>query len=279
MRWHIALGSLSAVILIAVLGWVAYNEQSRMQSFTQAYEARQIESGASLFGTLCLTCHGPQGKGIVGVAPALNAADLFNGERLRAIGYSGTLNDYVKGVIAAGRPVPSAGSSYPQRMPTWAQEYGGPLRPDEVEALVAFVLNWEERALAEAGGGAPAPSGPTIGSDITVSLPAGDADRGSQLAQSGEGGCSACHELASVGPAWAAAGGQPGIGTRAGQRISEPDYNGNATTAQQYLIESIVAPNAFVVAGYQEGIMPRDYAQRLSAQQVADMIAYMESLP
>lgn len=278
MRWHIALGSLSAVILIGVFGWVAYNEQSRMQSFTKAYEARQVEAGATLFGDLCFTCHGPQGKGIVGVAPALNAADMYNGERLKAIGFNGTLSDYLEGVIAVGRPVPSEGASYPQRMPTWGQEYGGPLRQDQIESLVAFILNWEERALAE-GGGTQAPSVEGVGTDIAIDLPEGDADRGSQVAQSGEGGCSACHELAAVGPAWAASGSTPGIGTRAGQRISEDDYTGEATNAAQYLFESIVATNAFVVPGFQESIMPLDFGQRLSAQQVADLIAYMETLP
>jgi mono/diheme cytochrome c family protein len=164
-------------------------------------------------------------------------------------------------------------------MPAWAQEFGGPLRQDEVESRVVFILNWEERALAETGGGTSAPVGESVGTDITISLPAGDAERGSQLAQSAEGGCSACHELSAVGPAWAASGSQPGIATQAGQRISESDYTGTATTAQQYLLESIVLPNTFVVAGYQENIMPRDFGQRLSAQQVADLLAYMDSLP
>jgi mono/diheme cytochrome c family protein len=279
MRWHIALGTLSLLILVAVFGYIAVGEQARMQSFTEAYDARQIETGASLFETHCRTCHGPQGKGIVGVAPAINAADLFNGERLAAVGFSGTLTDYLEGVISAGRPVPSAGTNYPQRMPTWAQAYGGPLRKDQIESLVVFIENWEDRALAEVGAAPSAPSGTPIGTDITVSLPEGNADQGAALAQGAQGGCSACHELAAVGPPWAAAGDTPGVFVRASDRINESDYTGNATTAQQYLIESIVQPNAFVVSGYEAGIMPQDYAQRLTAQQVADLIAYMESLP
>jgi len=279
MRWHIALGTLSVLVLVAVFGYLAVGEQSRMQSFTEAYDARQIETGASLFETHCRTCHGPQGKGIIGVAPAINAPDLFNGERLAAVGFSGTLTDYLEGVISAGRPVPSAGTNYPQRMPTWSQEYGGPLRKDQVGSLVAFIENWEDRALAEGGAATTAPSGAPIGTDLTVSLPAGDADAGAALAQGAQGGCSACHELAAVGPAWAASGDLQGIATRAGERIKEADYTGSATTAQQYLIESIVQPNAFVVPGFDAGIMPQDYAQRLTAQQVADLIAYMETLP
>ena len=203
MRWHIALGTLSVLILVAVFGYIAVGEQSRMQAFTEAYDARQIETGAALFETHCRTCHGPQGKGIVGVAPALNAADLFNGERLAAVGFSGTLTDYLEGTISAGRPVPSAGTNYPQRMPTWSQAYGGPLRKDQIDSLVAFIENWEGRALAEGGAATSAPSGESIGTDITISLPPGDPEKGAELAQSAQGGCSACHELAAVGPAWA----------------------------------------------------------------------------
>jgi mono/diheme cytochrome c family protein len=279
MRWHIALGTLSVLLLVAVFGYLAVGEQTRMQAFTEAFDARQIETGATLFETHCRTCHGPQGKGIIGVAPAINAPDLFNGERLAAVGFSGTLTDYLEGVISAGRPVPSAGTSYPQRMPTWAQAYGGPLRKDQIDSLVAFIENWEDRALADGGTVASAPSGQPIGTDITVSLPAGDPEQGAALAQSAQGGCSACHELAAVGPAWARSGEMPGIATRAVERINETDYTGSATTAQQYLVESIVAPNVFVVPGYGSGIMPQDYAQRLTARQVADLIAYMETLP
>jgi mono/diheme cytochrome c family protein len=31
-------------------------------------------------------------------------------------------------------------------MPTWSQEYGGPLRPDQIDSLVSFVMNWQDQA-------------------------------------------------------------------------------------------------------------------------------------
>jgi mono/diheme cytochrome c family protein len=164
-------------------------------------------------------------------------------------------------------------------MPTWGQEFGGPLRQDQVEGLVAFIMNWEERALAAGGEGAVSlGEGETVGVDVGVSLPEGDTQAGASLAQSAEAGCSACHELATVGPAWAPEAGQPGIGERAGQRVSQGDYNGQAETAAQYLLESIVNPYAYVVEGYEASLMPRDYGDRLTAQQAADLIAYMLSL-
>jgi mono/diheme cytochrome c family protein len=279
MRWHIALGTVAVVVLVGVLGYVAINETARMESFTRAYDSRRIEVGAALFENNCRSCHGPQGEGIPGVAPSINAADLYNGERLAAVGFSGTIEDYVEGVIAYGRPVPSAGASYPQRMPTWGQEFGGPLRQDQIEGLVAFIMNWEDRALAASGEGAVTiGEGETVGVDITVSLPEGDPQAGASLAQSAETGCSACHELAAVGPAWAAQGDQPGIGERAEQRINQADYSGQAATADQYLLESIVLTDAYIAEGFAGGLMPQDYGGRLTAQQAADLIAYMLSL-
>ena len=278
MKWHIALGTVAVIVLVGVLAFVAINETARMQSFTQAYDSRRVEVGAALFENNCRTCHGPQGEGIPGVAPSINAADLFNGERLTAVGFSGTIDDYLEGVIAYGRPVPSAGTSYPQRMPTWGQEFGGPLREDQIEGLVAFILNWEDRALAASGEGTVAMSdGEAVGVNIAVSLPEGDPDAGASLAQSAQAGCSACHELASVGPAWAPEADQPGIGERAEQRFTQADYNGEAETPEQYLLESIVNPDSYVVDGYDASLMPRDYGDRLTAQQVADLIGYMLS--
>jgi mono/diheme cytochrome c family protein len=279
MRWHIALGSLAVLVTLAVLAVVGINEQERMEAFTVAYESRRIEEGALLYENNCRTCHGPQGEGIPGVAPAINIASLFNGERLAEVGFGGTLEDYVQGVIAAGRPVPSAGTAYPQRMPTWGQEFGGPLRKDQVDSLVSFVLNWEESALAQVGGEAPAVSaGEAVGTDITVELPEGDAEAGAALSQESIVGCAACHELSAVGPAWAAGGGQPGVGARAEERIQAEDYTGEAATAREYLVESIVRTNTYIVDGYEANIMPGDYGQRLTSQQVADLIAYMQSL-
>jgi mono/diheme cytochrome c family protein len=279
MRWHIALGSIAVLFTLAVLAIVGISERQRMQAFTIAYDSRRIEEGALLYENNCRTCHGPQGKGIPGVAPAINTASLFNGQRLAEVGFSGTLEDYVQGVIAAGRPVPSAGTSYPQRMPTWGQEFGGPLRNDQVDSLVSFVLNWQQSALAEEGGEvADVSPAQAVGTDIMVELPEGDPESGAALSQESSVGCAACHELSAVGPAWAPQGDVPGIGARSEERINADDYTGEATNAGQYLLESIVRTNAYVVNGYEANIMPGDYGQRLTAQQVADLIAYMQTL-
>src|SRR3972149_8627802 len=157
MKWQIALGTLSVVATVIVLAIVAAGEPRRMAGLPPPYQARRAGPGALIFENSCRPCHGAQGEGIEGVAPALNAADLFNGNRLRAIGFAGTVQDYVRATISSGRPVPSSGTNYPQRMPTWSQRFGGPLRDDPIGSLVAYVMNWAERALQ---GGAEATQGP-----------------------------------------------------------------------------------------------------------------------
>lgn len=277
MKWHIALGIVSVVAVIAILSFVALTEQDRMASFSRSYESRQIEFGALLFENNCRSCHGPQGKGIDSVGPSINAAELFNGERLRNVSFSGTVEEFLRGAISAGRPVPSQGSSYPQRMPTWGEQNGGPLRSDEIEALVSFIMNWEELALAEAGDGPVAPpTGDFVGIDITISLPPGDEDRGQDLSD-GALGCSSCHVLSSVGPLWPAEGSTPGLGDRGETRIGQNDYTGSATSSEQYMIEAVVQVNAFVVEGFQPGIMPGNYSERITVQEMADLVAFMLS--
>lgn len=273
MKYYILVGMgalATAVVLFAVM---SIDEPRRMESFSRSYASRQIEEGAAIFENNCRTCHGPQGEGTP-LGPTLNYAAMFNGERLAAFGWAGTLEDFLRGTISAGRPVPSEGTSYPERMPTWSEAYGGPLRIDQIESVVGFILNWEERALA---GAQPTPvTGEMMGTDMHVALPPGDLEAGRALA-AGTLGCAACHILAPVGPAWAPAEGQPGVAERAGLRIGQADYQGEATTAEEYLIESVVRPNTYVVAGYPDNPnpMPPNFGERITLQNMADLLAYM----
>lgn len=274
MTWRVIVGTLAFVGTMVVLGFVLLTESSRMESFDQAYGSRQIEVGAALFETSCTRCHGARGQGIPDVAPAINAADLFNGERLSAIGWAGSVEDYVRLTIAAGRPRPTEGTNYPDRMPTWGQQYGGPLRQDQIEALVAFIMNWG----VSGGLVAPTPIAPedAVGTDITRELPAGDAARGQALAE--QLGCVACHVTSTAGPAWIGTEQEPGIGTRAQTRFATDGYTGQATSAEQYLFESLVLPNAYVVSGYNLDVMPQTFGERLTPQDTADLIAYLSTL-
>ena len=285
MTWRIIVGTISAVVTMILLGYVAVTEQDRMANFSIAYAARQVETGGGLFDNNCATCHGSQGQGVPGRGPALNTPELFNGARTQEAGFQGAVADFVELTIAAGRPRMSEWASeqgFAEPMPTWGQDYGGPLRRDQIESLTAYVMNW---GLGFQDGTAePGEQVEGVGTDINQALPEGDAARGEELAA--DQGCVACHVAGTVGPAWLASAdpdGQ-GIGTRAGLRISQDDYEGAATSAAQYLFESIVLPDAYIVppaSQYAPGgqsLMPHTYSDLLDAQMLADLIAYMQTL-
>jgi mono/diheme cytochrome c family protein len=289
MVWRVLLGTFSLVVTMIVLGYVAVTEQDRMASFERAYTSRQIETGAVLYEANCVRCHGPRGEG--GIGPALSTIDLFNGQRLREIGWQGTLDAYLRGAINAGRPRRSAAyANSPERMPAWGQQYGGPLRPDQVEALVLFIENWGEQYKDASGkipSATPTPNPNAAGTDITIELPAGDAARGATLVAT----CQACHIAGAnvAGPAWESAKSPDGknIAQHAAERVQDPGYTGAATNADQYLFESIVNPNSYITPPVQgatwpatgPSTMPANYGETLLKQDMADIIAYLKTIP
>ena len=281
--------------ILLLIGWVFIKEDARMADFTTQYEARSIERGATVFESNCASCHGANGQGS-GRAPALNNPRLFNGERLEEIGWEGGLFDYIENAIAAGRPNSSA--YWSQAMPTWGQEYGGPLRPDQVRDLTRFIMNWERTALDEENPPVVAQdfivpgvreegdlgilsSGEPVGADVdaaVAALPAGDPARGEALYNSNELGCSGCHLGGVVAPDVV------GTMTRVQERIATvPELAGYTT--EQYLVESILAPNAYIVpdegnAVYSAGgisVMQQNYSSRIDLQDLADLVAYLHT--
>ena len=82
-------------------------------------------------------------------------------------------------------------------------------------------------------------------------------------------GCSGCHSLDTgvviIGPSLA------GIGSSAATRVS-------GFTAEDYLHEAIIAPDAFLVEGYPPGVMPVVYREVLNEQQINDLVSYLLTL-
>ena len=113
----IALGILGALGSIILLLLVLLTEDVRMADQTDNWAAREIENGAILYANNCASCHGPDGKGLLGVAPALNSHYFFTDTgRLADVGYIGSLESYVLLTVAAGRPS-KANSQWAQSPP------------------------------------------------------------------------------------------------------------------------------------------------------------------
>lgn len=62
--------------------------------------------------------------------------------------------------------------------------------------------------------------------------------------------CGSCHALRAAGSAGFFGPGQDALGIVAQARIADPGYTGSATTAAEYIRESIVDPGAYIVPGY-----------------------------
>ena len=84
-----------------------------------------------------------------------------------------------------------------------------------------------------------------------------------------QAGCITCHSLTPdtviVGPSMA------GIATRAETRVS-------GQAAADYIRESIVDPEAYLVEGFPSGTMPKVWQDELTPEQIDQLIAYLMTL-
>jgi cytochrome c2 len=133
---------------------------------------------------------------------------------------------------------------------------------DSAVEATAIAASWTPTPPKVAG-----PSAADLIKQEVAALPAGDAAAGEATFTSA--GCAACHslqpDLTIVGPS------QAGVGARAASRI--PGY-----TAEMYIYESIVNPNAHVVEGFQPGLMPATFKDTLKPEDIANLIAFLLTL-
>ncbi|MBE2220754.1 MAG: c-type cytochrome [Anaerolineae bacterium] len=132
--------------------------------------------------------------------------------------------------------------------------------------VVALVM-----VLAACGGGGDSADS---GSGDAAAPAGGDAARGEALykqtiiGEASAPGCITCHSLDEgvvlVGPSHA------GMGARANGAVA-------GLSADQYLEQSITEPNAHITDGYTEGVMYQFYGNDLSAQEIADLVAFLKT--
>jgi cytochrome c oxidase subunit 2 len=86
-----------------------------------------------------------------------------------------------------------------------------------------------------------------------------------------ENNCASCHSIDGsdlVGPTWLGLFGR-----------EEQMEDGTTIIADEaYITQSIYEPNAQIVAGYPAGVMPQNYAEQLSDEDVANLIEFIKTL-
>ncbi len=223
-------------------------------------------------------------------------------DRLKNLGWTGTRESLILTTLIQGRPVSI--NYWPNgAMPAWSNLAGGPLRTDQLEDLVAYIMNWDKgdnwtmddlfavnqfakepvdpvyKTLAESAN-LPA----AVGTDVDAALTAiqdlqGNAERGNQLYHNQARTelqqnlpCSGCHQQTSNGTGPVA----DGTFTRIeNTRLQDPALAGY--TPEHYIVESILQPGAYVAPGFQN-VMLANLGTMMSAQDLADIVAYLETL-
>lgn len=297
---RILTGLISFLIMLSVCAITGILDITQLGARDQNFRGRSIEAGAKLYAEQCSRCHGLDGKGQDGIAPALNT-EYFLGKvehkinetnvlelvpvkdsaRMKEIGWTGTVLNYIKGVTAAGVPLKS-NSNWAEQHPTFAQAYGGNLREDQVNDVSNYVYNWAQepytgedaiKAFVPGEGGSPKPT--------AVPLTA-EQEAGKQLISTK--GCNACHAIKGV--AVGAVG--PGLNkiyADAQTVITQADYKaaGKATTPEDYIHESIVAPNLYIYPKCPQGpcasgIMPQNFKDILTPAELKALVTYLSTL-
>lgn len=281
MQIKIIIGTIAFMITMMVFGYAALREQSRLERFTNAELGRSIEAGSEIFVNNCATCHGIDGDAqecydtagnqIACQGLPLNYNSLLCGDvsqRMTDMGWKGTKQDFILTTVSAGRG---------NIMPTWLDQFGGPLRPDQVQNVTNYVLNFESEELCAAP--VVTYEWPELAADFLaepdITAP-GDPARGQEL-YTVTYGCAACHGSldgstpAAIGPSLA------NIDTDGATRVEGQD-------AQQYVYHSILYPSDHIAPECPTGpcagppsTMPANFGARMgeNPQDMADILAVL----
>lgn len=210
--------------------------------------------------------------------------------RLKELNWAGGLADYFRSTLISGRP--TSGPLWNGNiMPAWGQQAGGPLREDEINNLVAYLINYREEALrltpndirqntklgSEGAGGATSetPVNQTVLSRdnlLALELTGGNEEQGRQAYQTY--GCAGCHSA----PGGAAYNAAPTAGTFTRvQNVRLKLDQFKEFTAEQYLADSIIYPNDYIVPNAGGVQMPQNFGDLFGVETLKDLIAYLAS--
>lgn len=87
--------------------------------------------------------------------------------------------------------------------------------------------------------------------------------------------CVTCHIIPGIPGAMGTIGPKLTMKTHAPARIKDKNYRGKATTTREYITESILYPNTYVVDGYRDYMMPIVFGTKLSAIAIDKIVNYL----
>ncbi len=114
--------------ILAIIGFTVFwlQDTTRLAKAADSLNRERVSAGAKIYQAQCVSCHGSQGEG--GVGMVLNSKQLLKS----------TPDEVFFSLIRSG--VPNT------KMPAWSIQFGGPLTDEDVRNVVAFIRNWEPKA-------------------------------------------------------------------------------------------------------------------------------------
>lgn len=264
--WLFAVGG---TVLVAVV-FLALTVDSHMKfpELTNSDQlTEEVEQGMEVWhANNCVNCHTLMGEG------AYYAPDLTNITKQRGEAY---LTEFLKDPAKFYNE-----EEHIRVMPN------PELNDTEIKRVIAF-LDWVSEI--DTHGWPPRPirvSAPAL----TRGKPSPGRDRrpsedivawGERLFHNEDIGCASCHDTSPGGDSFAPS--LAGIEQKGADLITRDKYTGEATTAEQYVRESIVEPNDYIVEGEnlaQNGtsLMPGDYQKRLTDEELDAIVEYLMTL-
>ena len=155
--WITWLGILLTAVMLA---------GGQYHGLAQSASDPKLVEGARLYAQNCAVCHGANGEGRIGATLAKDWPSIRPDLTVKTIIENGV----------QGSP-----------MPAWSQAKGGPLSPEQIDALVVYILSWQTGGAALITPGPTATRRPPI---APVAQVQGDPNRGALLY---DGNCSMCH--------------------------------------------------------------------------------------
>ncbi len=87
--------------------------------------------------------------------------------------------------------------------------------------------------------------------------------------------CVSCHTIPGIPGATGTIGPKLVEGTTAPMRMKDKEYKGTAKSTADYIMESIVAPSAYVVKPFPDNTMPKVFGTKLSAGALKKIVDYL----
>lgn len=120
------IGSVLLIGMALVFPLYRWFEPSNREESRASHLDSLAETGQTLWGFNCSSCHGLNGEG--GVGPALNSQQFLQA----------ATDDQIAQITAVGVP----GS----QMSAYSQDYAGPLTSEQIRSLAVYIRSWEEDA-------------------------------------------------------------------------------------------------------------------------------------